>query len=342
MFSTGSGAGGAAAVRAFAVRDPRHGRSRAARWGSPPRTRSRSARSSAGATCCSSSSRRRCSRTSRRSSRSTSSPCTLGLLDNDWALVILYTGFNLPLAVWMIRSFLLEVPKEMLEAARIDGAGVCDRAHARDPADRAARHRRDRTDLRDLHLERVLLRVLPDRHQRPDRPGLPQPLPVRPKASTGRSWRQQRPSRACRSSSPAGSRRSSSSAACRSERSSERTAVRRCQLDATTLSAFASRVAAPDYDRSRLETGIVHFGVGGFHRAHQAMYLDRLMNAGEAFDWAICGVGVMRGRPPDARSTRGPGVPLHAGREAQRRRLRSARRSDRSSTTSTHPTIPTR
>ena len=37
----------------------------------------------------------------------------------------------------------------------------------------------------------------------------------------------------------------------------------------------------------------MHFGVGGFHRAHQAMYLDRLMNAGEAFDWAICGVGVL-------------------------------------------------
>jgi len=48
----------------------------------------------------------------------------VGLLDNDWALVVLYTGFNLPLAVWMIRSFLLEIPKEMLEAARIDGAGL--------------------------------------------------------------------------------------------------------------------------------------------------------------------------------------------------------------------------
>ena len=49
----------------------------------------------------------------------------------------------------------------------------------------------------------------------------------------------------------------------------------------------------PTYDRKRLNVGIVHFGVGGFHRAHQAMYLDRLMNAGEALDWAICGVGVM-------------------------------------------------
>jgi sorbitol/mannitol transport system permease protein len=48
----------------------------------------------------------------------------IGLLDNDWALVILYTGFNLPLAVWMIRSFFLEVPRELLEAARIDGGGL--------------------------------------------------------------------------------------------------------------------------------------------------------------------------------------------------------------------------
>jgi mannitol 2-dehydrogenase len=39
--------------------------------------------------------------------------------------------------------------------------------------------------------------------------------------------------------------------------------------------------------------GIVHFGVGGFHRAHQAMYLDRLMNQGLALGWGICGVGVM-------------------------------------------------
>ena len=37
----------------------------------------------------------------------------------------------------------------------------------------------------------------------------------------------------------------------------------------------------------------MHFGVGGFHRAHQAMYLDRLMNDGKALDWGICGVGVM-------------------------------------------------
>ena len=57
-------------------------------------------------------------------------------------------------------------------------------------------------------------------------------------------------------------------------------------------------VAVPSYDRSQLRTGIVHFGVGGFHRAHEAMYLDRLMSEGKAHDWAICGVGVM---PADQR-----------------------------------------
>jgi polyol transport system permease protein len=45
------------------------------------------------------------------------------LLDNIWLLIILYAAMNLPLAIWMIRSFMLEVPGEMLEAARLDGAG---------------------------------------------------------------------------------------------------------------------------------------------------------------------------------------------------------------------------
>ncbi len=48
----------------------------------------------------------------------------VGFLDNIWLLVILYTSANLPIAVWMMRSFLAEVPVEMLEAAQIDGAGL--------------------------------------------------------------------------------------------------------------------------------------------------------------------------------------------------------------------------
>jgi mannitol 2-dehydrogenase len=71
------------------------------------------------------------------------------------------------------------------------------------------------------------------------------------------------------------------------------TQARAFPLDVIALAHCAKRVPTPAYDRSRLTVGIVHFGVGGFHRSHQAMYLDRLMNAGEAFDWAICGVGVL-------------------------------------------------
>jgi mannitol 2-dehydrogenase len=64
-------------------------------------------------------------------------------------------------------------------------------------------------------------------------------------------------------------------------------------LQAGSLGQIADRVAVPTYDRTALTAGIVHFGVGAFHRAHQAMYLDTLMRQGLAFDWAICGVGVM-------------------------------------------------
>ncbi len=48
----------------------------------------------------------------------------IGMLDNIYTLVILYTSMNLPIAVWMMRSFLDEVPVEMLEAASVDGAGL--------------------------------------------------------------------------------------------------------------------------------------------------------------------------------------------------------------------------
>jgi mannitol 2-dehydrogenase len=69
-------------------------------------------------------------------------------------------------------------------------------------------------------------------------------------------------------------------------------------LNDKNLPSLSGDLATPGYDRSQLRTGIVHFGVGGFHRAHEAMYLDRLMNDGKALDWAVCGVGVM---PADQR-----------------------------------------
>jgi mannitol 2-dehydrogenase len=55
------------------------------------------------------------------------------------------------------------------------------------------------------------------------------------------------------------------------------------------------KISVPQYDRSQVNVGIAHFGVGGFHRAHQAMYVDRLLNEGLANDWGICGVGVLPG-----------------------------------------------
>jgi sorbitol/mannitol transport system permease protein len=48
----------------------------------------------------------------------------IGMLDNVFTLVVLYTSMNLPIAVWMMRSFLAEVPREILEAAEVDGAGL--------------------------------------------------------------------------------------------------------------------------------------------------------------------------------------------------------------------------
>jgi mannitol 2-dehydrogenase len=57
-------------------------------------------------------------------------------------------------------------------------------------------------------------------------------------------------------------------------------------------------VVKPSYRPSDLTVGIVHFGVGNFHRSHHAMYLDRLFNRGLAHEWAICGVGVL---PSDVR-----------------------------------------
>ncbi len=56
-------------------------------------------------------------------------------------------------------------------------------------------------------------------------------------------------------------------------------------------------VALPAYDRAKVTPGIVHIGLGNFHRAHMAVYLDDLMNQGLALDWGILGAGV---RPADA------------------------------------------
>jgi mannitol 2-dehydrogenase len=65
------------------------------------------------------------------------------------------------------------------------------------------------------------------------------------------------------------------------------------RLTRDVLATLPEGTSAPDYLDDEPRVGIVHFGVGNFHRAHQAMYLDRLMHAGLAHDWAICGVGLL-------------------------------------------------
>ena len=64
-------------------------------------------------------------------------------------------------------------------------------------------------------------------------------------------------------------------------------------LSGATLATLSARVPVPSYDRGAVKPGIVHFGVGGFHRAHQAMYIDRLLSTGAPCEWGICGVGVL-------------------------------------------------
>ena len=69
------------------------------------------------------------------------------------------------------------------------------------------------------------------------------------------------------------------------------------RLSLSTLPDLAAKVTVPGYSRVQITPGIVHIGVGNFHRAHQAVYLDDLFNAGRDRDWGVIGAGV---RPGDA------------------------------------------
>lgn len=64
------------------------------------------------------------------------------------------------------------------------------------------------------------------------------------------------------------------------------------KLSIASLGQLPETVAAPAYDRNDLSAGILHIGVGNFHRAHQAVYLDKLFNSGRDLDWAIIGAGI--------------------------------------------------
>jgi len=64
------------------------------------------------------------------------------------------------------------------------------------------------------------------------------------------------------------------------------------KLSAANLSRITGEVAKPSYAPKDLTAGIVHVGVGNFHRAHQGVYLHRLFNKGLDHDWAIIGAGI--------------------------------------------------
>ena len=68
-------------------------------------------------------------------------------------------------------------------------------------------------------------------------------------------------------------------------------------LNSAALAHLPHGVDGPGYDRTALTAGILHVGVGNFHRAHMAVYLDRLFGLGHDHDWALVGAGV---RPGDA------------------------------------------
>ncbi|MEO9508070.1 MAG: hypothetical protein ABJG28_02705, partial [Nonlabens ulvanivorans] len=64
-------------------------------------------------------------------------------------------------------------------------------------------------------------------------------------------------------------------------------------LNQQALANLPSHVDVPTYDRSKLKAGIIHIGVGGFHRAHQAVYINELLKTPGSEQWGICGVGLL-------------------------------------------------
>jgi mannitol 2-dehydrogenase len=66
------------------------------------------------------------------------------------------------------------------------------------------------------------------------------------------------------------------------------------KLDNANLSKISREIRTPSYDRSRLLQNTVHIGVGGFHRAHQAAYLDDLLERNDTERWGECGVGLLK------------------------------------------------
>lgn len=65
------------------------------------------------------------------------------------------------------------------------------------------------------------------------------------------------------------------------------------KLNQASLSRLPGNVRVPNYDRRHITNRIVHIGVGGFHRSHQAFYLDNYFHQNPGSEWGICGVGLL-------------------------------------------------
>ncbi|MCG1037595.1 mannitol dehydrogenase family protein [Polaribacter sargassicola] len=65
------------------------------------------------------------------------------------------------------------------------------------------------------------------------------------------------------------------------------------KLNQNNLALIANKVSCPTYNRDNIKTGIVHVGIGGFHRAHEAFYTDQLLHDENVTDWGICGVALL-------------------------------------------------
>ncbi|WP_306213636.1 mannitol dehydrogenase family protein [Actinoplanes sp. RD1] len=72
------------------------------------------------------------------------------------------------------------------------------------------------------------------------------------------------------------------------------TAVGAVPLTQAGLASLPPGVDVPGYDRTALRPGVVHFGVGGFHRAHQAVYFDEIARRGLGDGWGVTGAGLHR------------------------------------------------
>lgn len=67
---------------------------------------------------------------------------------------------------------------------------------------------------------------------------------------------------------------------------------RAIKLNQAKLSSLPANVSVPRYKRDDITPGIIHIGVGNFHRGHQAIYLDRLFELGHDHDWGVLGAGI--------------------------------------------------